>query len=447
MAAAIAARRHGLEVVVIDDQPAPGGQIWRSIETDSRRDVILGPSYAAGRVVADTFRKSGAIYRPGAQLWKVEAGYRAFVSWEGQTRVIEATALILATGAQERPIPFSGWTLPGVLTVGAAQILLKSVGQIPARPVWIAGSGPLPLLYTIQLLGAGGHIAGFLDTTPAGQWRASVPRLRGALRAWSHIAKGLGWKAQLALSNAPVVRNVSEIEALGDARLEALRYRANNEAATTVEATTLLVHEGVVPNIHAALSLECAVSWNADQDCFVPVVDVWGESTRANVFIVGDGAGIAGATAAGLRGEVAALRVAQKLGRLSPSVADRSAHPLRRRLGRELAVRPFLDALFKPRAQVFAPTDDTTVCRCEEVTAGEIRSLAHIGRAGPNQIKAATRAGMGPCQGRQCGYTVTRIIAAAQNRSPSEVGYFNIRPPLKPVTLGELASIEHAATP
>ena len=93
--------------------------------------------------MAQAFRESGAVYEPDTKLWQIEPGYRAFVSRDEQARAVEASAIILATGAQERPVPFPGWTLPGVLTVGAAQILLKSAGQVPARPVWIAGSGPL----------------------------------------------------------------------------------------------------------------------------------------------------------------------------------------------------------------------------------------------------------------------------------------------------------------
>jgi NADPH-dependent 2,4-dienoyl-CoA reductase/sulfur reductase-like enzyme len=447
MAAAITACRHQLNVMVIDDQPAPGGQIWRSVEAASSRDSIFGSAYVEGRSVAEAFRRSGALYQPGAQLWKVEAGFRAFVSWDRQTRMIETSALLLATGAQERPVPFSGWTLPGVLTVGAAQILLKSAGQIPDQPVWIAGSGPLPLLYAVQLLSAGGRIAGFLDTTPAGQWKDAIRHLPGALRAWSDVVKGLSWRLKLRVGGIFVVRNVCEIEALGDSRLETLRYQVSEGAATTAEATTLLVHEGVVPNIHAALSLDCAVDWNAAQDCYVPAVDEWGESSRADVFIVGDSAGIAGARAAKLCGELAAIRIAHRLGRLSMSAAEHSAGPIRSKLERERAIRPFLDALFKPRSQLFAPTDQTIVCRCEEVTAGDIRTLASIQGIGPNKIKASTRAGMGPCQGRQCGYTVTRMIAAAQHRSPADVGFFHIRPPLKPVTLGELASMDQATSP
>jgi NADPH-dependent 2,4-dienoyl-CoA reductase/sulfur reductase-like enzyme len=447
MAAAILARRYGLEVMVIDDQPEPGGQIWRSVERAGRRDDILGPSYVEGRPVAEAFRASGVIYQPRAQLWLVESGFRAFVSRGGQAQVIEAKVVILATGAQERPVPFPGWTLPGVLTVGAAQILLKNAGQIPAGPVWIAGSGPLPLLYAMQLLCAGGQVAGYLDTTPVGQWRAALRHLPRALRASGDLLKGLGWTAKLRANRAPVIKGVIEIEALGDERIEKLRYRKEDQAIATVEAKTLLVHEGVVPSLHAALSLDCAVAWNSAQECFAPIVDGWGESSRADLFIAGDGAGIAGAKAAQLRGELAALRVAVKLGRMSEDAAEFVAHPIRRKLDRELALRPFLDALFRPRPQVFAPADETIVCRCEEITAGQIRALATVGQPGPNQIKAATRAGMGPCQGRQCGYTVTRILGAAQNRLPSDVGFFHIRPPLKPVTLGELASLDVRAFP
>jgi NAD(P)H-nitrite reductase large subunit len=98
--------------------------------------------------------------------------------------------------------------------------------------------------------------------------------------------------------------------------------------------------------------------------------------------------------------------------------------------------------MFRPRRRIFDPSDETVVCRCEEVTAGEIRAMAQIGGSGPNQIKAFTRAGMGPCQGRQCGYTVTRILAAAENRPASEIGFYRVRPPLKPLTLGELATLD-----
>lgn len=441
MAAALAAREHGLQVMVIDDQPAPGGQIWRSVELTRTRDEILGSAFAEGRAVAETFRASGAIYRPGAQLWRIEPGFRAFMSVGTQAEAVDAAAVILATGAQERPAPFPGWTLPGVLTVGAAQILLKNAGQIPSRPVWIAGSGPLPLLYAIQLLRAGGRIAGYLDTTPTGQWRRALRHLPRALRGYRDLLKGYGWAARLRSGSTPVIR-VTDIEAIGAHRIEALRYRTADGIIKQVPAATVLVHEGVVPNVHAAMSLDCAVAWNEAQDCYAPVLDGWGETSQSDLFVAGDGAGIAGAKAASLRGELAGLRVAVKLGRVREDSLVPRVAGIHKKLARELAVRPFLDAMFRPRPQIFAPAAETIICRCEEVTAREIRELAVLGRPGPNQVKAATRTGMGPCQGRQCGYTVTRILAQAQGRSPDAVGYFHIRPPLKPVTLNELASLD-----
>lgn len=444
MAAAVTARRQGLSVRVVDDQAAPGGQIWRGIETVAAtpRLARLGEAYGAGAGSALAFRQSGAIYEPGAQLWQIEPGIRAFVTRDGRASSVTADALVLATGAQERPVPFPGWTLPGVLTVGAAQILLKTSDAIPDKPVWIAGCGPLPLLYMTQLLAAGGQIAGFLDTTPRGRLGASLRHLIQGLSQVGDLAKGLSWDVKLRRAGFPIVRYVTEIVAEGKERIERLRYRTASGQSGNVPAEVLLVHEGVVPNVHATLSLGCKMEWHAAQQCYRPSLDAWGETSQPRIFVAGDGAGIGGAQAAELRGRIAALRIAAQLGRISEGKAEEVAGGERRALKRALSLRPLLDAYYAPRPQVFAPPDETIVCRCEEVTAGDLRAQAIKGRPGPNQLKAFTRAGMGPCQGRQCGYTIAHILAAAQNRPVEEVGFYRIRPPLKPVTLGELASLD-----
>ncbi|HEV7256632.1 MAG TPA: NAD(P)/FAD-dependent oxidoreductase [Bosea sp. (in: a-proteobacteria)] len=447
MAAAVTARKHGLSVRVIDDQPAPGGQIWRAIETVAAtpRLARLGAAYGAGAARAAAFRACGAGYEPQSQLWQIEPGFRAFLTRDGKARSVTADAIILATGAQERPVPFPGWTLPGVLTVGAAQILLKTADSVPSSPVWIAGCGPLPLLYMTQLLAAGGKIAGFLDTTPRGRMTSALKHLPQALGRLGDLAKGLGWSFSLGRAGFPIIRHVAEIRAEGDGKLQRLHYSTAEGREGTAPAEVLLVHEGVVPNIHAPLALGCGVTWNASQHCYVPELDAWGETTQANVFVAGDGAGIGGAEAAEPRGRLAAVRIAARLGKLSDSEAENTAGRERATLARALALRPFLDALYAPRPEVFAPADETVVCRCEEVTAGELRARAVQGRPGPNQLKAFTRAGMGPCQGRQCGYTMAHIVAAAQGRPVEDVGFYRIRPPLKPVTLGELASLDEQA--
>jgi NADPH-dependent 2,4-dienoyl-CoA reductase/sulfur reductase-like enzyme len=444
MAAAFTARSHGLAVRVVDDQPAPGGQIWRAIEAVAATPRLgrLGEAYRIGADRVLAFRMCDALYEPQSELWQIEPGFRAFLARDGQARSVTADAVILATGAQERPVPFPGWTLPGVLTVGAAQILLKTANSVPERPVWIAGCGPLPLLYMTQLLAAGGRIAGFLDTTPRGRIGAALRHLPRGLRRLGDLAKGLGWSLALRRAGFPIIRHVTDLRAEGDGRLERLQYRTEDGREGEVAAEVLLVHEGVVPSIHAPLALGCAVGWHCDQHCYVPVLDAWGETSQANLFVAGDGAGIGGAEAAEPRGRLAALRIAARLGKLDNAGAERAARTERAALSRALALRPFLDALYAPRSQIFAPTDETQVCRCEEVTAGELRARAVEGRPGPNQLKAFTRAGMGPCQGRQCGYTMAHIVAAAQNRKVEEVGFYRIRPPLRPVTLGELACLD-----
>ncbi|CAH2598754.1 Opine oxidase subunit A [Rhodovastum atsumiense] len=442
LAAAIEARGLGLDTLVIDEQPAPGGQVWRAIERRARAGeaVALGAAYAAGAAVVARFRASGAAYRPGARVWQIESGGRVFVSAEGRSEVVEAGAVLLATGAQERPVPFPGWLLPGVLTVGAAQILLKTSWQVPEGPVWIAGSGPLVALYAVQVLRAGGHLAGILDTTPPGLLRRAAGQAGAALRGVADLLAGLGWLARLRLAGVRIVPGVREFAAEGDDRLCGLRYRTAAGGAVRREpAAVLLVHEGVVPAIHPTLLLGCDHDWDAAQGSFRPRLGALGETSRPGIFVAGDLGGIGGATAALARGRLAAIGIAARAGRLDEAAARRRAAPVRAGLGRALAVRPLLDALYPPPARPLA--DDTVVCRCEGLTAGAIRAAARIGRPGPNQVKAFTRCGMGPCQGRQCGLTLSALLAETQGATMAEIGSFRVRPPLAPISLDELAAL------
>lgn len=444
MSAALTARRHGLSVLVVDDQQAPGGQIWRAVEARASTRVgdLLGEEYAAGLPLAQAFRASGALYEPRTQVWQIEPGWQVFMSREQKAQCVQAANVLLATGAQERPAPFPGWTLPGVLTVGAAQILLKTAREIPASPVWIAGSGPLVLLYMVQLLRAGGTIAGWLDTTPPGGWSRALPHLAGAMRAWKDLIEGLGWTRELQRAGFPIVRGVTQLRGEGEARLDHLCFRTADGQSQRVALDSLLIHEGIVPSIHVTQALGCEHEWRDDQRCLAPKLDEWGQTSKPGIFSAGDGAGIGGARAACTRGKLAALGIAMRAGKLNADAARRLAAPLRRQLAAQLSIRPLLDAVYPPRADLFDPADDTVVCRCEELTAGQIRAAARIGQPGPNQIKAFTRAGMGPCQGRQCGYTVAHILAGAHGKRIEQVGFYRIRPPLKPLTLGELASLD-----
>ncbi|MGT2476510.1 FAD-dependent oxidoreductase [Paraburkholderia terrae] len=444
MSAAVRLRSKGVSVLVVDEQPAPGGQIYRAVETVAPTAVgrVLGEEYLAGASLVDSFRHCGAIYEPLTQVWQIEPGWRVFMTCSGRAEMVHAKQIVLTLGAQERPAPFPGWTLPGVLTVGAGQILLKTSRQVPSEPVWVAGSGPLPLLYMAQLQRAGGKVAGWLDTAPPGAFRRALPWASAICAGWKDIRKGLQWMSELKRAGVKHVQGVVNVRALGDGRLQAVEYTLADGSTHREPANVLLSHEGVVPSIHMTRALDCTHIWSAQQKCLVPELNEWGETSKAGIFVAGDGAGIGGAKAAAVRGELVAVGVALRAGYLSEKAALSQASPLRKQLHSLLQLRPMLDALYPPRPSILNPEDETIVCRCEELTAGDIRRAAAIGQPGPNQLKAFTRAGMGPCQGRQCGYTIAHIIALQQGRPVTEVGFYRIRPPLKPVTLGELASLE-----
>lgn len=438
MQAAVDLRRQGLTVLVADEQPAPGGQIWRGVERNAatRLAGALGPDYARGADLVRAFRASGAEYRPETQVWQVEEGWSVFLKHAGRAEMVRARAVLLATGAQERPVPFPGWTLPGVMTVGAAQILLKSGGFLPNGPVWLCGAGPLPLLYAHQILALGGRVDGIVDTSDPAQRMRALRHLPRALRDWRSLAKGARWIRGLRRSGLRIVRGATDLSAGGGDSLTHLSFRQGGKAER-VDAALLLTHEGVIPSVHATLALGCAHDWHAGQRYLAPRLDGWGETSIGGLFVAGDGAGIGGADAAVARGGLAALGIARTLGVVGTE-ARRGGYDAA--LARALATRPLLDSLYPAPARRLP--DELIVCRCEEVTAGRVREAARAGAPDPNQVKAATRAGMGPCQGRQCGYTVSRLIAEEHGLADGHAGFFNIRPPLKPVTLGALAALE-----
>lgn len=439
MSAALEMIERGMTVTVVDDQPAPGGRIFAGIETRTAK----GTEDRGGASLVARFRACGGTYLPGAELWEIEATPpRVFLTFEGRAQLLEPRFVVLATGAQERPMPFPGWQLPGVMTVGSAQILLKTARQIPDRPVWLAGTGPLMLLLARQLIEAGGEVAGILDTTPQGTRLAAARLLPGALGyGWRDLARGARWLA--AMRRVRTVRGVAELKATGQAKLEKIWWRTNSGDDGSTEADLLLTHDGVVPAIHGTLAAGCDHQWNAGQQCFEPVLDQWGESSRQGIYVVGDGATIRGARAAAVSGTLTGLGIAVAADRLPAVEAKALAAGLRAELAASARFRSFVDTLYPP-SRLMLP-DDTMLCRCEEVTAGsirqELRDRPHMGVDG---VKIETRAGMGPCQGRQCGLGITRLVAEVHGKTDEEVGFLRIRPPLKPVTLRELAALEDA---
>lgn len=441
LAAAITAANAGLSVALLDEQPRPGGQIYRDVSRASAdRAWVLGTDYLHGTTLTSALANSSVQHIPGAVVWAIEDGFQLSYTENGRATQIAARRVLLATGALERPMPVPGWTLPGVMTAGAAQILLKGSGVLARRAV-LAGSGPLLYLVAAQMVRAGVPPLALVETQTRTDLMRAMRHLPGALRGWRGLVKGLGLLGELRRAGVARFTGADGLAVEGTEKAEALHFRSGGKTHR-IACDTVLLHHGVVPNTQAARSLGIAHRWSEAQHAFTPVLDAWGATERTGVFIAGDGAGIGGAMVAEIAGRLAALKLAEEAGHLTIADRDAQAAPLLRARSREGAIRPFLDAAYPPCPEALEPADDTVICRCEEITAGQIRQTAALGCLGPNQAKSFTRAGMGPCQGRYCGLTVTSLLATATGRSPDVTGYYRIRPPLKPVTLAELASMD-----
>jgi NADPH-dependent 2,4-dienoyl-CoA reductase/sulfur reductase-like enzyme len=438
LAAAAVTAGCGLSTVLLDENPGPGGQVYRAIEsTPVGGDTILDRDYWDGRDLVLDLAETKAQYVPGAVVWSLARDREIGVSVKGRAQMLRAKRVILATGAMERPFPIPNWTLPGVMTVGAAQTLLKASGLVPEGRLVLAGCGPLLWLCAYQLLQAGCAIQAILDTTDAAHQRDALHHA-AQFAGSPYVAKGIKLMAAVR-RRVRVIARVTQLAVHGTGALDTVSYRAKAGRLEHMPADHLLLHHGVIPNVNLAMSVGIPHTWDDIQVCWTPVVDGFGTTPVEGIAIAGDGAGIAGAWAAADRGRLAGIAAVRAIDPAASGLPDELA--IRRDLAHALRGRAFLDRLYRPAKPFRIPADDTVVCRCEEVTAGQIRATVKLGVEGPNQMKSFLRCGMGPCQGRLCGVTVTEVIAEARCVPPSEVGYYRLRPPVKPITLAELAAL------
>jgi NADPH-dependent 2,4-dienoyl-CoA reductase/sulfur reductase-like enzyme len=440
MSAAIEATRNGLSVVVLDEQGSPGGQIYRNIrQADARSRSILGDDYEAGAGLVEQFLRCGARYLANASIWQVTPQRRVHYLIDGRAHILHGRHVLIATGAFERPMPIPGWTLPGVMTAGAGQILLKSAALVPQGPVVLAGCGPLLYLLAVQYLRAGIAIEALVDTSGRGALSRAWRKIPDALRGWRDLLKGLQLLVELKRAGVRHFREARDLQIEGRTQASALSFDSGGRRRT-LPASLVLLHQGVVPNTQISWSLRLEHDWSEQQLCWIARRDSQGQTSLPCIFIAGDGGAIGGAQVALLEGRLAGLAIAASSGKIDAQQLQQLAAPCRKALIRQRAARPLIDALYRPQPQNRIPADEVIVCRCEDVSAGAIRQHVALGCLGPNQTKAFGRCGMGPCQGRLCGLSVTEIIAEQRQVPAAEVGYYRIRSPLKPITLAQLST-------
>jgi NADPH-dependent 2,4-dienoyl-CoA reductase/sulfur reductase-like enzyme len=434
----------GLDVAVLDEQAGPGGQIYRNITKASpKQHTILGADYSAGLEVVRSFKEAAPDYFPQTRVWQAEPTGDVYLSRDGASRKVSSDYLVLSTGAMERAVPFPGWTLPGVMTCGGMSNLFKDSSLSPKEPVVLAGSGPLLWLVAEHLFALDAPVAAILDTTPLRQVFPALKHMPRALRRFGFLMKGVKMIAEVQYTamkrKIPIHRGVTGLKAEGNERLErVLAVRGKKELI--FPATTLLVNEGIIPNTSLLRQVGCAHTWDPVQRFWYPDVSIDGRTNLPGVFVAGDGNFVHGAKAAEFKGRLTGLTIAREMHRLSQTEFEQQSGPVRKQLDRELYPRPFIDAMYAPRADLYELADDTVVCRCESVTAGRIRSLVEEGYTDHNEIKAIIRCGMGPCQGRMCSSAVFEMIARYSQIPPANIRQHRLRPPVKPVSLQELAN-------
>lgn len=426
----------GPRPLVIDEAPACGGQIYRQrLVPDGRDGKALYGSEArkAERLHRDFAALKDRIdYWPQALLWNLRDG-RADIAIGGASRQVAYDGLILATGATDRVLPIPGWTLPGVFTLGGAQIALKAQGCAIGSKVVFVGSGPLLYLVAWQYMKAGANVAAVLDTAP---FAAKLNLLRGLTLDPAVILRGVRMTAELKLRGVALRHGVRDVRIEGDERVEGIAWR---EDLRELRLACDGVGYGLALRSETQLAdlAGCRFHFDARDRAWLPERDRAGRSSIAGVYLAGDGAGIAGADAAELAGERAALALCQDRG--LPHRPERAA-AIERALARISRFRDVLELAFPfPAHWASDLADETLVCRCEEVSAGELRRAAADFSLGEvNRLKAVSRLGMGRCQGRMCGAAGAELLAQATGRGIDAVGRLRTQAPVKPIPLALL---------
>ena len=438
--AALSAARHGLSVVLLDEQPKPGGQVWRA-KSDSILSAPSTPESHAGDTLRAGVAEARVTHRGNTRVWQIQ---RETDVWhlhclsDGRTNVVQARALILATGAREYVQPIPGWTLPGVLGLAGATALFKQHLTPPGQKTVVAGTGPLVFLVAGEIRRLGGTVAAVITPNSLGDWLRATPAM---LSRPDLLARGALWITDLMAAGVPIKWGHAIQQVWGEARVSGVGITALNrdwsptEAVADIEADSLCLGNGLIPSIEAARLVGLPIAHSPELGGWVPQANADGGTDIAGLFLCGDGAGIRGAAAAEIQGEITGLKAARFLG----TKADIPAALLRRHAKAARFGMAMTGLSVRREGLGKLTTSDTILCRCESVSKRDIQSEIDTGAASANAVKSGLRAGMGPCGGKFCQTAVTELIAESRQRPVSDVPPPTPRPPLRPVPARVLA--------
>lgn len=441
--AAIAARKHGLSVAVIDENAKAGGQVYRA-PSFAQNSGSASSDQRNGERLRSELDASGASLFFGHKAWFVAPGGRiSTVSSEGASN-FSGQAVIVATGTSERAIPVPGMTIPGVIGLAAATIALKAHATVPPGPTLVAGVGPLLYAVAAGILKHGGTVAAVVDLARPGDWLSIAPRLASRPDL---LWQGMRWMASLRRAGVPMRFGHAVTAIHGSDHVQEVEIRraradwsADDSAPREIfRASSVAIGHGLTPATEVARLFDVPMEYRVERGGWVPHVNEDRSTVSKGIYIAGDCAGISGAAAAGLAGELAALSAARDLGRLPQDKYETLAAPVRTRHRRAEIFGWSISALMALRPGLVASIPrETIVCRCEDVSRATIEDTAKRGAVHVNQLKSTTRCGMGPCQGRMCGDAAAEIVAMAAGIPRDQAGSWTARTPLRTVPLASL---------
>ena len=435
-------------MTIVDERPTFGGQIFKQpgpgfVVTEPK---ALGSDFVRGRRLIEDAERSGADLRPRTSAIAIRGTEVVLVEDGEAARSVEARRILIAPGAHDRPVVFPGWTLPGVVTAGGAQTLVKTQRVLPGRSIVFAGSGPLALAFPAQLRGYGANVSLVLEAGPA-PGPGDVLRLLGAARGNATLLRdAIAYRTKLIRARVPLRYRRIVLRAEGEERVEAVVHAAVDAdwrpipgTEERVEADTLCVGYGFFPSVELLRLAGCDFVYDEDLGGPVVVLDEWLRTTVPAVSAAGDGTGVAGSYVAIDEGRLAALGVAVDLGALTADTASDLAGPIRARLRRKERFRDALRRVYTIGPGIYElATPETVVCRCEEVSAARLDE-AVAATADINTVKTLTRVAMGLCQGRNCQRHVAATIARQHDEPIGDLPVATPRAPVRPVAIGAIA--------
>lgn len=448
LTAATTLRNNQLSVALLDERVTLGGQIYKRIGKgfEVKNPKYLGKDFLAGKSLIDNFNQSGASTFLETIVLTIENSSVIAANSKDGTFALKFKKLIVATGAYDRPVAFPGWTLPGVITAGAAQTLVKSQQFSPGSNMVFAGSGPLALAFPAQMAALGAPVKIVFEA-------AKVPSISALLRLaltlqgnFDLIRDAIKYRIQLFKHKIPFKYRTIVIAAHGTERVERVTFAKVDSkwnpiegSEKTIDADTLIIGYGFLPSIEILRLLDCQLDFNDNRGGFIAVTDIWGATSTENVFAVGDGTGVAGSYVAKAQGELAALKIASELNCISDlQLKLCSEMPLKALKQRE-KFQSAINQMFKLGEGIYNLADDQTIiCRCESVRLCELKPIIQSA-TDASVSKAYSRAGMGLCQGRNCQRQIAALIAARHEIKIPEVPVATPRLPIKPVAIGLIA--------